>query len=135
MENLLLTVFLISFLMIWTILKLSENKNWFVNEADLKGVQKFHSIPTPRIAGIPVFVSFFIGAWFIDSSEFSYGIFLLTSHRSKFMYLFRCRSTYFQKVKYLFRCGRTNIKTVFLVLCYYSQGFQNTFLLSIVDYF
>jgi len=79
MENLLLTVFISSFAMIWSIVKLAKSKKWFVNEADLEGVQKFHSTPTPRIAGIPIFVSFFIGLWFVDSLEPSYVVLLLAS--------------------------------------------------------
>jgi UDP-N-acetylmuramyl pentapeptide phosphotransferase/UDP-N-acetylglucosamine-1-phosphate transferase len=58
---------------------LAKSKQWFVNEADLEGVQKFHSAPTPRIAGVPVFVSFFLGLWFIDALEPSYVILLLAS--------------------------------------------------------
>jgi len=79
MENLLLTVFILSFVMIWAVVKLAKSKKWFVNESDLEGVQKFHSIPTPRIAGAPVFVSFFIGLWFVDSLEPSYVVLLLAS--------------------------------------------------------
>jgi len=79
MENLLLTVFISSFAMIWAIVSLAKSKKWFVNESDLEGVQKFHSTPTPRIAGIPVFVSFFIGLWFVDSLEPNYVILLLAS--------------------------------------------------------
>ena len=79
MENLLLIVFISSFLMIWAIVKLAKSKHWFVNEADLQGVQKFHSTPTPRIAGIPVFISFFIGLWLVDLLEPSYIVLLLAS--------------------------------------------------------
>jgi len=79
MENLLITVFILSCVMIWAIVKLAKSKKWFVNESDLEGVQKFHSTPTPRIAGIPVFVSFFIGLWFVDSLEPSYVVLLLAS--------------------------------------------------------
>jgi len=75
----LIIAFMSSFVMVWVIIKLAESKNWFVNEADLQGVQKFHSTPTPRIAGIPVFVSFFIGLWFVDSLEPNYVILLLAS--------------------------------------------------------
>ena len=76
---LLIATFMSSFLMVWAIVKLAKRKNWFVNETDLQGVQKFHSTPTPRIAGIPVFVSFFIGLWFVDALEPSYVILLLAS--------------------------------------------------------
>ena len=79
MENLLLTVFIASFVMIWAIVKLAKSKKWLVNESDLEGVQKFHSTPTPRIAGMPVFVSFFIGLWFVDALEPSYVVLLLAS--------------------------------------------------------
>ena len=79
MVNLLLTVFIVSFVIIWAIVKLAKSKKWFVNESDLQGVQKFHSTPVPRIAGMPVFVSFFIGLWFVDSLEPSYVVLLLAS--------------------------------------------------------
>jgi len=32
-------------------------KNWVTDLDDLTGVQKFHHQPTPRIAGVPVFMS------------------------------------------------------------------------------
>ena len=76
---LLITVFMSSFVMVWAIVKSTKSINWLVNEADLEGVQKFHSTPTPRIAGIPVFISFFIGLWFVDSLEPSYVVLLLAS--------------------------------------------------------
>ena len=53
--------------------------SWVTNLDDLKGVQKFHSTPTPRIAGIPVFVSFFTGLWFVDLLDPSYIVLLLAS--------------------------------------------------------
>lgn len=52
---------------------------WTTRQSDLVGVQKFHSNPTPRIAGIPVFVSFFIGLWFVHLREGFYALLLLTS--------------------------------------------------------
>ena len=52
---------------------------WSVFESDLTDVQKFHSTPTPRIAGIPIFVSFFIGLWFVDSLGSNYVVLLLAS--------------------------------------------------------
>ena len=44
-------------------------KSWTTDLDDLTGVQKFHHQPTPRIAGIPVFMSFFIGLWYFDLQE------------------------------------------------------------------
>jgi len=79
METLLLTAFISSFLVAFTIILLAKSKNWLVNEADLVGIQKFHSVPTPRIGGVPVFVGFFIGLWFVDSLEPSYLVLLLAS--------------------------------------------------------
>jgi len=79
MINLLLAVFTFSLALTWVIVRLAKSKQWLVNEADLVGVQKFHSTPTPRIAGIPIFVSFFIGLWFVDSLELSYVVLLLAS--------------------------------------------------------
>ena len=52
---------------------------WVTNLNDMSGVQKFHSQPTPRIAGIPVFLSFFIGLWYLDLQEVSYTFLLLAS--------------------------------------------------------
>jgi len=54
-------------------------KNWVTDLDDLTGIQKFHHQPTPRIAGIPVFMSFFIGLWYIDLQEVSYAFLLLAS--------------------------------------------------------
>ena len=54
-------------------------KKWVIDLDDLTGVQKFHHQPTPRIAGIPVFMSFFIGLWYIDLQEVNYAFLLLAS--------------------------------------------------------
>ena len=54
-------------------------KSWTTDLDDLTGVQKFHHQPTPRIAGIPVFMSFFIGLWYIDLQEVDYIFLLLAS--------------------------------------------------------
>ena len=54
-------------------------KNWTTDLDDLTGVQKFHHQPTPRIAGVPVFMSFFIGLWYLDLQEVDYVFLLLTS--------------------------------------------------------
>ena len=54
-------------------------KNWVTDLDDLTGVQKFHHQPTPRIAGVPVFMSFFIGLWYLDLQEVDYVFLLLAS--------------------------------------------------------
>jgi UDP-GlcNAc:undecaprenyl-phosphate/decaprenyl-phosphate GlcNAc-1-phosphate transferase len=54
-------------------------KKWVTDLDDLTGVQKFHHQPTPRIAGIPVFMSFFIGLWYVDLQEVDYVFLLLAS--------------------------------------------------------
>ena len=54
-------------------------KKWVTDLDDLTGVQKFHHQPTPRIAGIPVFMSFFIGLWYFDLQEMNYVFLLLAS--------------------------------------------------------
>ena len=54
-------------------------KNWVTDLDDLTGVQKFHHQPTPRIAGVPVFMSFFIGLWYLDLKEVDYVFLLLAS--------------------------------------------------------
>ena len=54
-------------------------KKWVTDLDDLTGVQKFHHQPTPRIAGIPAFMSFFIGLWYIDLQEVNYAFLLLAS--------------------------------------------------------
>ena len=57
METLLLTVFISSFVMIWAIVSLAKSKQWFVNNTDLEGVQKFHHAPVSRIGGLPIFIA------------------------------------------------------------------------------
>ena len=54
-------------------------KKWVTDLDDLTGVQKFHHQPTPRIAGVPVFMSFFIGLWYLDLQEVDYVFLLLAS--------------------------------------------------------
>ena len=54
-------------------------KSWVTDLDDLTGVQKFHHQPTPRIAGVPVFMSFFIGLWYLDLQEVDYVFLLLAS--------------------------------------------------------
>ena len=54
-------------------------KRWVTDLDDLTGVQKFHHQPTPRIAGVPVFMSFFIGLWYLDLKEVDYVFLLLAS--------------------------------------------------------
>ena len=54
-------------------------KNWVTDLDDLTGIQKFHHQPTPRIAGVPVFMSFFIGLWYLDLQEVDYVFLLLAS--------------------------------------------------------
>jgi UDP-GlcNAc:undecaprenyl-phosphate/decaprenyl-phosphate GlcNAc-1-phosphate transferase len=72
-----ITALLISFVLTLMIVLFPEK--WTIYESDLIGVQKFHSNPVPRIAGIPVFVSFFTGLWFVDSLESIYVVLLLAS--------------------------------------------------------
>jgi UDP-N-acetylmuramyl pentapeptide phosphotransferase/UDP-N-acetylglucosamine-1-phosphate transferase len=69
MENLLLTVFISSFAMIWSIVKLAKSKQWFVNEADLQGVQKFHIEPITRMGGLPIFIAWSV-AVFLSGDQF-----------------------------------------------------------------
>ena len=69
MENLLLSVFVYSLVMILAIVKLAKNKNWFVNEADLQGVQKFHHAPVARIGGLPIFIAWSIAAFLMDDQS------------------------------------------------------------------
>jgi UDP-GlcNAc:undecaprenyl-phosphate/decaprenyl-phosphate GlcNAc-1-phosphate transferase len=57
--NTFLVVFALSNLLIW----LQHKTGFLLNKADLIGVQKFHKNPTPRIAGISIFIGFFVGAW------------------------------------------------------------------------
>ncbi len=52
---------------------------WTVNSGDTIGVQKFHSDPVSRIAGISIFVSFFSGLFMMDLPEFFYVFMLLAS--------------------------------------------------------
>jgi UDP-GlcNAc:undecaprenyl-phosphate/decaprenyl-phosphate GlcNAc-1-phosphate transferase len=66
---LLIAAFIPSFLMIWVIVKLVKSKKWFLNEADLEGVQKFHLDPVARIGGLPTFVGFSIALFLIEDQS------------------------------------------------------------------
>ena len=69
MENLLLTVFISSFAIIWAIVNLSMNRGLFYNEADLEGIQKFHVDPVARIGGLPIFIAWSV-AVFLSGDQF-----------------------------------------------------------------
>ena len=69
METLLLTAFISSFVTIWAIVKLAKRKNWFVNEADLEGIQKFHVDPVARIGGLGIFVGFSVALFLMEDQS------------------------------------------------------------------
>ena len=69
MQNLLFIVFILSFVMIWVIVSLAKSKQWFVNEADLEGVQKFHHTPIARIGGLPIFIAWPIAVFLVDDQS------------------------------------------------------------------
>jgi len=69
METLLLTAFISSFVTIWAIVKLAKSKNWFVNDADLEGVQKFHTEPIARIGGLGIFVGFSVALFLLEDQS------------------------------------------------------------------
>ena len=71
--------FFISLIISFLIIRLSIKFPWLVNSHDLKGVQKFHVDVTPRIAGISVFIGFFIGLWSINLPVGVYIFLLLAS--------------------------------------------------------
>ena len=44
-------------------------KQWTAIESDTIGVQKFHKDPTPHIGGVPIFIGFFVGLWFLPIEQ------------------------------------------------------------------
>ena len=55
--------FILSFAACWLIIKTNSYHAKFSADHELKGVQKFHKVPTPRIAGLAIFVS----SWLVAS--------------------------------------------------------------------
>jgi len=47
------------------IVALAHKKQWFLNQHDLVGVQKFHHEPTPHVGGLAVFLSFVLGSFLL----------------------------------------------------------------------
>ena len=47
------------------IVVLAHKKQWFLNQHDLDGVQKFHHEPTPHVGGLAVFLSFVLGSFLL----------------------------------------------------------------------
>ncbi len=47
------------------VIVLSRRKQWFLNQHDLDGVQKFHHKPTPHVGGLAVFLSFVLGSFLL----------------------------------------------------------------------
>ena len=64
-----MTVFLVSTLISVMIIYLKSHLKFLLNPRDLQGDQKFHTIPTPRVGGISVFFSFFLGLWLLPQGE------------------------------------------------------------------
>ena len=54
-------------------------KSLTVNASDTIGIQKLHTTPVPRIGGIPIFISFFIGVYLLPSFQDEYLLLLLAS--------------------------------------------------------
>ena len=53
-----LIVFGLSFLMVFAIIRFEGYHVRFSADHDLEGIQKFHTIPVPRVGGIPIFLTF-----------------------------------------------------------------------------
>jgi len=70
-------VFITSLCIVALILALP--KDLTVKASDTIGVQKLHTTPTPRIGGVAIFISFFIGAYLLPSFQDEYLLLLLTS--------------------------------------------------------
>ena len=73
MEIVLITSLLI------TVLILTLPKSLTVNASDAIGIQKLHTTPTPRLGGVPIFISFFIGVYLLPSFQDEYLLLLLAS--------------------------------------------------------
>lgn len=61
----LLFTFLLSLVLSTLIAVLAYKKQWFLNQHDLIGVQKFHQHPTPHVGGLAVFLSFVFGSYLL----------------------------------------------------------------------
>ena len=61
-----LIVLLCSMVLSALIVFLARRNQWFLNQHDLVGVQKFHHQPTPHVGGLSVFLSFFSGSFLLS---------------------------------------------------------------------
>ena len=76
---LIIIAFISSFVMTWVVVELSKSKNWLVNEADLQGVQKFHTGFIARIGGLGIFIGFSVALLLLeDQYDFLFKIWLLS---------------------------------------------------------
>lgn len=74
---LLIVIFALSFIATWSVIKLSGNEGRLINQNDLKGVQKFHQKPVPRLGGLSVFFAWLVAALLInDQSSLFFTIWL-----------------------------------------------------------
>lgn len=62
---LILVVFIISILVAFVVLRFQHIYHDYSHNNDLIGVQKFHFEAVPRIGGVGVFLSFYIGSWLL----------------------------------------------------------------------
>ena len=60
-----LITLLLSIVLSILIVVLAHKKQWFLNQHDLDGVQKFHHEPTPHVGSLAVFLSFVLGSFLL----------------------------------------------------------------------
>jgi UDP-N-acetylmuramyl pentapeptide phosphotransferase/UDP-N-acetylglucosamine-1-phosphate transferase len=64
-----LIILLCSIILSTLIVILAHQKQWFLNQHDLVGVQKFHYQPIPHVGGLSVFLSFCVGYFLLPNVQ------------------------------------------------------------------
>ena len=59
-------LFLMSFSIVFLLIRLTSKINWLIHDLDSHGVQKFHVDPVPSIGGLSVFLTFSFGMWSVN---------------------------------------------------------------------
>ena len=62
-------LFLMSFSIVFLLIRLTSKINWLIHDLDSHGVQKFHVDPVPSIGGLSIFLTFSFGMWGVNGES------------------------------------------------------------------
>jgi UDP-N-acetylmuramyl pentapeptide phosphotransferase/UDP-N-acetylglucosamine-1-phosphate transferase len=87
--SILITCFLISFILTWLLVRYKRLHTRFSGDSDLSGVQKFHVLIVPRVGGVSIFLGIFLALclrYFENSEVGLFGLLLVACSLPAFLF-------------------------------------------------